>query len=347
MHRIRVKIEGEIIIQEYEFDTIEIIFTVDLIVFIRKDIRLSLPFNRAQSIKEIVDMNTGEIWHNFDECFRHFQNLESSEKPHPSERARKVRKVKRKKINKVKADTVKRDRVERLRKAKKENEGFGLKYVFKSGRFAGMSVRIVINSDLRYIENIISGKMGFKFKLNKEAFNYFASARKEYYDNLDRLDREREARRKRDKKEQEEAERNRRNSTFNTGTGGWPYEGYSDGSYWKDLFRGHDSGSDRESFDFFGRSAGRQQKQQRSNYNSGRSSRFFTTIGSQERIHGTVLGFIGKVQKSEIKKLWRRSALKWHPDKWENGTTKEKETAHNKMVEVNGAYDYFKKRYSL
>ena len=54
----------------------------------------------------------------------------------------------------------------------------------------------------------------------------------------------------------------------------------------------------------------------------------------------------------EIKKSYRKLALKWHPDKWMSKSPEEKETANKKIQEINKAYEILgneekKRRYDL
>lgn len=43
--------------------------------------------------------------------------------------------------------------------------------------------------------------------------------------------------------------------------------------------------------------------------------------------------------ENDIKKAYKKSALKWHPDKWNNKTDKEKEIAEKKFKEISEAYE--------
>lgn len=52
-----------------------------------------------------------------------------------------------------------------------------------------------------------------------------------------------------------------------------------------------------------------------------------------------ILGVAKNASEEEIKKKYRSEALKWHPDRWVNGTDEEKKTAENKFKELSEAYE--------
>lgn len=51
-----------------------------------------------------------------------------------------------------------------------------------------------------------------------------------------------------------------------------------------------------------------------------------------------ILGVKRDATEAEIKKAYRKLSLKWHPDKWVNGTEAEKKTATEKFQEISVAY---------
>lgn len=51
-----------------------------------------------------------------------------------------------------------------------------------------------------------------------------------------------------------------------------------------------------------------------------------------------VLGVSENASDEEIKKAYRSGAVKWHPDRWVNGTDEEKKTAEDKFKQLNEAY---------
>jgi len=51
------------------------------------------------------------------------------------------------------------------------------------------------------------------------------------------------------------------------------------------------------------------------------------------------------ITKDELKKVYYKLVKKYHPDKFENSSKKEKENAENKMKEINEAYEYLMKNF--
>lgn len=52
-----------------------------------------------------------------------------------------------------------------------------------------------------------------------------------------------------------------------------------------------------------------------------------------------ILGVGHDVTPEELKKQYRQKSLKWHPDRWVNGTEQEKKEAEEKFKEISEAYD--------
>lgn len=59
---------------------------------------------------------------------------------------------------------------------------------------------------------------------------------------------------------------------------------------------------------------------------------------AEKRDYYEVLGVNKNSTPDEIKSAYRKAALKWHPDKWVNGTDEEKKTAEEKFKEASEAY---------
>ena len=59
----------------------------------------------------------------------------------------------------------------------------------------------------------------------------------------------------------------------------------------------------------------------------------------------SILGVSKNVTKDELKKVYYKLVKKYHPDKFENSSKKEKENAENKMKEINEAYEYLMKNF--
>lgn len=52
-----------------------------------------------------------------------------------------------------------------------------------------------------------------------------------------------------------------------------------------------------------------------------------------------ILGVSKDASEEEIKKSYKRAAMKWHPDRWVNGTDEEKKAAEEKFKEISEAYE--------
>ena len=53
----------------------------------------------------------------------------------------------------------------------------------------------------------------------------------------------------------------------------------------------------------------------------------------------SILGVPRNADDKTIKKKYRTEAVKWHPDKWANGTEEEKRTAEQKFKDISEAYN--------
>ena len=79
-----------------------------------------------------------------------------------------------------------------------------------------------------------------------------------------------------------------------------------------------------------------------SNNTYNKNSRYKYNITSDHEKYRNILELPRDFKKKEIKKYYRKAALKWHPDKNNNSS----ESIY-KMQKINNAYNYFKKEYNL
>ena len=59
---------------------------------------------------------------------------------------------------------------------------------------------------------------------------------------------------------------------------------------------------------------------------------------AEKRDYYEVLGLTKGASADDIKSAYRKAALKWHPDRWVDGTAQEKKTAEEKFKEASEAY---------
>lgn len=60
---------------------------------------------------------------------------------------------------------------------------------------------------------------------------------------------------------------------------------------------------------------------------------------AEKRDYYEVLGIDKNASVDDIKSAFKKMALKWHPDRWINGTDEEKKTAEEKFKEASEAYE--------
>ena len=61
-------------------------------------------------------------------------------------------------------------------------------------------------------------------------------------------------------------------------------------------------------------------------------------MAENKRDYYEVLGIDKNASADDIKMAYRKAAMKWHPDRWVNGTDEEKKTAEEKFKEISEAY---------
>jgi DnaJ like chaperone protein len=63
--------------------------------------------------------------------------------------------------------------------------------------------------------------------------------------------------------------------------------------------------------------------------------------------HGRVLGLSGKVTIGEVRIAYRKLILEHHPDRHHGASPAVQRAAHERMVEINAAYAFFREKYDL
>ncbi len=78
-------------------------------------------------------------------------------------------------------------------------------------------------------------------------------------------------------------------------------------------------------------------------YKYGSQQPFGTTQGTADQYYA-ILGLESGADKDAIKKAYRKLSMKYHPDKVRHLGEEFRAVAEEKMKEINGAYDFFKKK---
>lgn len=89
--------------------------------------------------------------------------------------------------------------------------------------------------------------------------------------------------------------------------------------------------------EFFRQAQGQYQQQGGNHYGGGSSSNPFQ-FESKDKYY-TVLGVEPGASQDDIKKAYRKAAMKYHPDKYSNASESERKAAEEKFKEINEAYN--------
>jgi hypothetical protein len=81
--------------------------------------------------------------------------------------------------------------------------------------------------------------------------------------------------------------------------------------------------------------------------NSKKSKEDKSTHQPSEADHWNVLGLSGNITKEDIRKAYRKAMTEYHPDKVASLGPELRALAEKKSKEINAAYNFFKKRYSI
>lgn len=73
----------------------------------------------------------------------------------------------------------------------------------------------------------------------------------------------------------------------------------------------------------------------------------FKSDNDTDKYYAKILGLKGKMNKSEIKKIYRELVLKYHPDRVQHLGNEFQKLAERKFKEINEAYLYFKNKRNL
>lgn len=232
----------------------------------------------------------------------------------------------KRKINKEKISKTK----ERLRKL---NNKVDLNYVFTFGKHKGNSLSYVIRNDLMYMSWLINNKV---LNLSREVLEYYVSHKRQ----AEKEREEYEAKLRKEREAKEKAERERR-------------EREQENDDWYNTFGGFDSFNDFFRSQFTGRGSKTGRSYGTSSQRATQPEMKVVSPACQwdhlpENVkHGKVLGFKGQIKKSEIKSLYKKRMLEYHPDKCEVLGEELQKLAHEMTIKINEAYEYFKRSYDI
>lgn len=232
----------------------------------------------------------------------------------------------RKKIHKERVDKketkCKGAYAERLRERLGEAHKITLDYVFTFGKYRDDCIKFVCDIDPLYIQWIMTKRI---LDLSKEVIDYYIQAQRKAREQSERAERERAEREQRERTERARAKRQ-------------AYEdAYSSNDFWQDAFR--------QSFNFGNRTQ-RQSTESQVSVKVVSPASQWDHLPQREKA-GKILGLSGKITKEELKALYRKRMLEYHPDKVSCLGEELQKLAHEMSLRINEAYDYFKMAYDL
>lgn len=231
---------------------------------------------------------------------------------------------KRRKINKEKVSCEetcdKKNYSEKLRERIEKAYKVRLDYVFTFGKYRGDKMKYVCDVDPSYIQWLMRKKV---LDLAQEAINYYVGSQRQ----TDKKEKRQQ------EKQRQKARRERRERT------NYKYTAHDFGeqTYWQN--------ASRQSFNSGNRT-------QRQTAQSQVSAKIVTPASQWDHLPkreraGKILGLHGKITKGELRALYRKRMLEYHPDKVSCLGEELQKLAHEMSLRINEAYDYFKEVYDL
>lgn len=257
---------------------------------------------------------------------------------------------KRKRINKERLSAEERREQDRSARLREALNGVKLDYVFTFGRYKGDMLKYVIGIDHTYVEWVHNKKV---LTLSSEVLEYLLKVKHEAQDDREhdyeqQAERERKARehKARQAREQEARRRTRARERQRQQTRS-AYQDWS-GTDFENIL--HDFVRNN---DPFGHRRRTHHSQQRTQYSPPAPSPTIVSPANQwdhlseRKKAAAILGVTGQVTKEEIRQLYKKKMLEYHPDKACNLGTEMQKLAHEMSIKINEAYEYFKSAYGI
>ena len=203
---------------------------------------------------------------------------------------------------------------ERLKKKSTSWVKLTLDYIFTFGTYRGHPLRAVIERDPLYVNWLVASNIIF---IDEKANIYLQTKITEHNEHVH--------------EKQEREERRREHERRSYARYDYSYDDIHNTRFFNDFFKHFRNG-----------------KEDTQSLNEERLHPAYRFDNLPERTrYGKILRLNGKVTREDIKSQYRKLALTFHPDKCGSLDEVLQETARIMFLQVQRAYDYFKKEYAL